>query len=93
VTTPGKEFHSPDGVDKSEAFRAFVHAPFKEDAKAERNHTSFALQITLTEGEQTFKAMLLGDRRTRASRSCSTAATRTISSSIRSSRRTTARSP
>ena len=61
VTTPGKEFHSLDGVDKSEAFRAFVHAPFKEDAEAERNHTSFALQITLTDGEQTFKAMLLGD--------------------------------
>jgi ThiF family/Resolvase, N terminal domain len=61
LTTPGKEFHSLDGVDKSEAFRAFVHAPFTQDAEAERNHTSFALQITLTDGEQTSKAMLLGD--------------------------------
>jgi hypothetical protein len=61
VTVPGTEFHSIDGVDCSDVFRAFVHAPFKEDAEAERNHTSFALQITLTDGEASVRALLLGD--------------------------------
>jgi hypothetical protein len=61
VTVPGAEFHSIDGVDRSDAFRAFVHAPFKEDAEADRNDTSFALQITLTDGETTARALLLGD--------------------------------
>jgi hypothetical protein len=61
VTVPGAEFHSVDGIDRSDAFRAFVHAPFKEDAEADRNDTSFALQITLTDGETTARALLLGD--------------------------------
>jgi hypothetical protein len=61
VTVPGSEFHSIDGDDHSEVFRAFVHAPFKEDAEAERNHTSFGLQITLTEGDTSARALLLGD--------------------------------
>jgi hypothetical protein len=61
VTTPGKEFHSIDGEDRSDNFRAFVHAPFKQDAEAERNHTSFGLQVTITDGDDTLHALLLGD--------------------------------
>jgi hypothetical protein len=61
VTTPGKEFTALDGEDKSEVFRAFVHAPFKEDTEAERNRTSFALQVTLIDSETELQAMLLGD--------------------------------
>jgi hypothetical protein len=61
VTVPGAEFHSIDGIDHSDAFRAFVHAPFKQDAEADRNDTSFALQITLTDGDMTARALLLGD--------------------------------
>lgn len=61
VTTPGKEFTALDGKDKSEVFRAFVHAPFKQDAEAERNRTSFALQVTLIDGDTELQAMLLGD--------------------------------
>ncbi|MGA2452096.1 MAG: hypothetical protein ABSG93_01135 [Solirubrobacteraceae bacterium] len=61
VTVPGSEFHSIDGVDRADVFRAFVHAPFKEDAEAERNDTSFALQITLTDGEESVRALLFGD--------------------------------
>lgn len=61
VTVPGSEFHAIDGIDRADAFRAFVHAPFKEDAEAERNHTSFGLQITLTSGESAGRALLLGD--------------------------------
>ena len=61
VTVPGSEFHSIDGDDHSDIFRAFVHAPFKEDAEAERNRTSFALQVTLTNGDSSARALLLGD--------------------------------
>lgn len=61
VTTPGSEFHSIDGEDRSEHFRAFVHAPFKDDAEAERNHTSFGLQVTITNDSDTIRTLLLGD--------------------------------
>jgi hypothetical protein len=61
ITVPGKEFHAIDGVDRSDVFRAFVHAPFKDDADAERNDTSFALQITLTDDDAFARALLLGD--------------------------------
>lgn len=61
VTVPGSEFSELDGEEKSDVFRAFVHAPFKEDAEAERNHTSFALQVTLIGGDTELHAMLLGD--------------------------------
>lgn len=61
VTVPGAEFHSIDGIDRSDTFRVFVHAPFKEDAEADRNETSFALQITLTDGDATARTLLLGD--------------------------------
>jgi hypothetical protein len=61
VTVPGSEFHAIDGVDRSDVFRAFVHAPFKEDAEAERNHTSFGLQVTLSDGDTSARALLLGD--------------------------------
>jgi hypothetical protein len=61
VTTPGNEFHSIDGEDRSEHFRAFVHAPFKQDAEAERNHTSFGLQVAVTDGDDTLRGLLLGD--------------------------------
>jgi hypothetical protein len=60
VTTPGTEFHSIDGEDGSEHFRAFVYAPFKSDAEAERNHTSFGLQVTISNGTDTLRALLLG---------------------------------
>lgn len=61
VTTPGSEFHAIDGEDRSEHFRAFVHAPFKSDAEAERNRTSFGLQVTISTGTDTLRALLLGD--------------------------------
>jgi len=61
VTVPGSEFTSIDGEDFGGTFRAFVHAPFKEDGDKDRNDTSFGLQITLTDGEQNLKAIVLGD--------------------------------
>ena len=61
VTVPGNEFTSIDGEDFDGAFRAFVHAPFKDDGDKDRNDTSFGLQITLTDGDHHLKAIVLGD--------------------------------
>lgn len=61
VTVPGSEFTSIDGEDFDGSFRAFVHAPFKEDGDKDRNDTSFGLQITLTQEDTDLKALVLGD--------------------------------
>ena len=49
LTVPGNEVTEIDGEDVADVFRAFVHAPFKDDAEAERNDTSVGLQVTLKE--------------------------------------------
>ena len=61
LTVPGSEVTKIDGEELSSAFRAFVHAPFKEDAEAERNDTSIALQVTMKTEDASCKALLLGD--------------------------------
>lgn len=61
LTTPGNEILELDGEDYSDYFRAFVHAPFKDDADSERNDTSLALQVTLYQGDTSARALLLGD--------------------------------
>ena len=61
LTIPGNEILELDGEDQSDYFRAFVHAPFKDDAASERNDTSLALQITLYQDDKSARALLLGD--------------------------------
>ena len=61
VTVPGNEFTSIDGEDFDGTFRAFVHAPFKDDGDKERNDTSFGLQVRLTDGDHDLQAIVLGD--------------------------------
>ena len=61
LTIPGNAVTEIDGEELSSAFRAFVHAPFKEDAEAERNDTSIGLQVTLKTADASCKALLLGD--------------------------------
>jgi len=61
VTVPGNEFTAIDGEDHDGTFRAFVHAPFKDDGDKDRNDTSFALQVTLTDGDHDLKVLILGD--------------------------------
>lgn len=61
VTVPGSEFTAVDGEDFDGSFRAFVHAPFKEDGDKDRNDTSFGLQITLIDGDTDLKVLVLGD--------------------------------
>ncbi len=58
---PGEEVTVLDGFHLDGTFRAFLHAPFGDDSTQERNKTSLGMQITLTEGEATGRAMLFGD--------------------------------
>jgi hypothetical protein len=61
VTVPGNAFTAIDGVDLEGVFRAFVHAPFKDDGESDRNDTSFALQVTLSGEDGDLRVLLLGD--------------------------------
>ena len=61
LTVPGNELTVIDEKDVSDEFRAFVHAPFKDDDAGERNDTSLGMQITLYHGAQKLRALLLGD--------------------------------
>ncbi len=61
LTVPGNSITELNGEDYSDCFNAFVHAPFKDDSEGERNDTSLAFRIALSDGEVTGFAMLLGD--------------------------------
>jgi hypothetical protein len=58
---PGEFLTAIDGEDLKDIFRAFVHAPFKDDGSKERNDTSLGLQVTLHDGDHTLNALVLGD--------------------------------
>ena len=61
LTVPGNEVTTIDEKDVSDKFRAFIHAPFKEDEAGERNDTSLGMQVTLYDGDKKLRALLLGD--------------------------------
>ncbi len=61
LTIPGNEVTTIDEKDVSDKFRAFVHAPFKDDEAGERNDTSLGMQVTLLDVEQKLHTLLLGD--------------------------------
>ena len=61
LTVPGNEVTVIDEKDVSEKFRAFVHAPFKDDDAGDRNDTSLGMQISLYTRNQKLRALLLGD--------------------------------
>jgi beta-lactamase superfamily II metal-dependent hydrolase len=62
LSYPGEAVSTIDGDDVSDRFEAFIHAPFKDDCAAERNDTSLALQITLTDDDgRDGHVLLLGD--------------------------------
>lgn len=61
LTVPGSEVTMIDEKDAADEFRAFVHAPFKDDEAGERNDTSLGMQVTLYQGNQKLRVLLLGD--------------------------------
>ena len=61
LTIPGNIITNVDGEDHSDAFAAFVHAPFKEDSFGDRNDCSLAFQVSLYNGSGAGQALLMGD--------------------------------
>ena len=61
LTVPGNELTTIDEKNVSSKFRAFVHAPFKDDDAGDRNDTSLGMQVTLSDGAKKLMALLLGD--------------------------------
>ncbi len=61
LTTPGKTITTLDSTDCSHVFKAFVHAPFKDDSFGDRNDCSLAFQISLFNGKASGNALLMGD--------------------------------
>ncbi len=61
LTTPGNAVMELNGEDFDGTFRAFIHAPFKDDSTGDRNETSVAMQVGLTTEETTAKLLLFGD--------------------------------
>lgn len=62
ITGPGHSVTKIDGVEHVGVFRAFIHAPFIDDCAAERNETSLAMQVTLTDPSGADgKFLVLGD--------------------------------
>jgi hypothetical protein len=62
LSYPGEAVTTIDGADVSDLFEAFIHAPFKDDCAAERNDTSVALQVMLTDDDgRAGHVLLLGD--------------------------------
>ena len=61
LTVPGNELTTIDEKNVSSKFRAFVHAPFKDDDAGDRNDTSLGMQVTLFKGPKKLRALLLGD--------------------------------
>ena len=62
LTVPGEAFTELDGEDLNDIFRAFVHAPFKDDLDSDdRNATSLALQVRLIEDGTESNVLLFGD--------------------------------
>ncbi len=58
---PGNALTTIDEVDVKNAFRIFVHSPFKDDSAGERNDTSLCMQVTLYDGDTAYRALLFGD--------------------------------
>ncbi len=61
LSFPGDTVTLIDGENVGHVFEAFIHAPFKDDCAAARNDTSLAMQITLKQGPDRGRLLLLGD--------------------------------
>jgi hypothetical protein len=61
LTVPGNAITELDGIDYDGEFRAFIHAPFKEDEEHDRNDTSLAMQVVLGDDPAKGGVLLFGD--------------------------------
>ena len=61
LTVPGNTITELDGQSYIGLFRAFIHAPFKDDADNDRNDTSLAMKVTLYAGDTIGSLLFFGD--------------------------------
>lgn len=59
---PGDKVAYVDGLDRSQDFHAFIHAPFVDDQAKDKNNTSLALNVVINEGEKYGQFFFFGDR-------------------------------
>ncbi|MFG1352358.1 hypothetical protein [Xanthobacter autotrophicus] len=60
-TRPGQEVTMLDGVDASNRFHVFVHAPFKHGLADARNETSLAMRVIIGSLGNVMRGLFLGD--------------------------------
>lgn len=60
-TRPGQEVTMLDGIDASNRFHVFVHAPFKQGLADARNETSLAMRVVIGSPGNIMKGLFLGD--------------------------------
>ena len=60
-TMPGQSTTLLDGANVEDRFKAFVHAPFKNDSAGERNETSLAMQIIIGTASSSMAGLFFGD--------------------------------
>lgn len=58
---PGNLVTKINGIECAQTFQAFIHAPFKEESTCDRNDTSLALHITISNGYGQGRLLLFGD--------------------------------
>ena len=61
LTTPGQAVTWLDGVEAKTRFRAFIHAPFKDDLAGDRNETSLAMQVLIGTSDLSMAGLFFGD--------------------------------
>lgn len=61
LTIPGNPITELDGEDREGSFRAFIHAPFKDDSDGDRNDTSLAMQVILSSDPADGGVLFFGD--------------------------------
>jgi hypothetical protein len=59
---PSDKVEIVDGINLQGHFRAFIHAPFKDDQAKNKNNTSLSLNIAIWEGKQCGQFFFFGDR-------------------------------
>lgn len=59
---PGDRVCVVDGVNLSQDFLAFIHAPFSDDQAKDKNNTSLSLNVALFDGERYGQFFFFGDR-------------------------------
>jgi hypothetical protein len=69
VTIPGNSVTMIDGVERPDAFKVFIHGPFKpEDMVGDRNNTSLVMQVVLGGDPALGGVLLFGDHQYRTMR-------------------------